>query len=256
MTTDPDRAGELMLVTLADARLPTGSHTQSAGVEPALRGGLTPARIPDYLATRLRTVTRVEAATAVVARHVVLATSDRAAGARAAGDPADGAGDGSGSAASTAAEADLAAARDAWAARTPSDAVRAASEQLGRGYLRLLRRLWPGHPAGAALAELGRPPRPLVLGAVAACAGLSPAQTVRLVGYEDAQSVASATLKLAPLDPVTTTQWVLAAHATIDAMAADLAHLTTPAEIPADGAPLMEVWAQEHATATERMFSA
>ncbi len=29
--------------------------------------------------------------------------------------------------------------------------MRQSSEQLGRGYLRLVRRLWPGHPAVAAL---------------------------------------------------------------------------------------------------------
>ena len=96
-----DGAGELALVMLADARLPTGAHTQSAGLEPALQAGMHPDLVPAYLTGRLRTVTRVEAGTAVVARHAVLA-----------GQPLD-------------------PVRDAWAARTPSPAQRAAAEQLG-----------------------------------------------------------------------------------------------------------------------------
>jgi urease accessory protein len=34
---------ELLLMLLADARLPTSGHTQSGGLEPALLGGLDPA---------------------------------------------------------------------------------------------------------------------------------------------------------------------------------------------------------------------
>ncbi len=54
---------------LADGRLPTGAHTQSAGVEPAFAHGMRLDQVPDYLRVRLRTVTEVEAAAAVVARH-------------------------------------------------------------------------------------------------------------------------------------------------------------------------------------------
>lgn len=219
-------APELMLVTLADARLPTGAHTQSAGLEPAVRAGLAAPDVPAYLAGRLRTLARVEAGTAVVARHVTLAGGD------------------------------LGVVRDAWAARTPSPAQRAASEQLGRGYLRLLRRLWPENDAGARLAALGRPPRPVVVGALAARVGLGAEQVVRLVGYDEAQTIASAAVKLLPVDPVAATAWVLAVHPVVERMAAELAGLTSPREIPADGAPLAEAWAEDHDRATERMFRA
>ena len=70
------RAGmssEVMLMLLADARLPTGAHTQSAGLEPALRGGMPPAQVPQYIRARLRTVTTVEAGAAVLARAAVIA---------------------------------------------------------------------------------------------------------------------------------------------------------------------------------------
>ena len=261
-----------MLALLADARLPTGGHTQSAGLEPALRAGMPAARVPDYVRARLATVTRVEAATAVVARHGAL----------------------------EAAACDLAGTWLAWAARTPSPALRETSQRLGRGYLRLLRRLWAGHPAVAALDEAAvlvadarradgvpdpdegatsaarapsgtgagagrraatsrrapQPPRPVVLGVTAACAGLSALQVARLVGYEDVQTVAAATLKLEPVDPVVATGWVVAAQPAIDALARDVAHLTDPRAIPAHGAPLVEQWAEIHARTTERLFSA
>jgi urease accessory protein len=291
---------ELMLALLADARLPTGGHTQSAGLEPALRAGMPATSVPGYVRARLATVTRVEAATAVVARHVALA----------AWPVPDGAG-------STAAD-DLADTWLAWAARTPSPALRETSQRLGRGYLRLLRRLWVGHPAVAALDEAAmlvadvhgadvcrvdvrrvdvhrdgglpggsgdgiepggrapsgtclapgdgassgrrsrapQPPRPVVLGVTAACAGLSARQVARLVGYEDVQTVAAATLKLEPVDPVVATGWVVAAQPAIDTLAHDVAHLTDPRAIPAHGAPLVEQWAEIHARTTERLFSA
>ena len=58
-----------LTMLLADGRLPTGAHTQSAGVEPAFAHGMRLDQVPDYLTVRLRTVTEVEAAAAVVARH-------------------------------------------------------------------------------------------------------------------------------------------------------------------------------------------
>jgi urease accessory protein len=153
--------------------------------------------------------------------------------------------------------------------------MRQSSEHLGRGYLRLVRRLWAGHPAVAALDAVepggespggpgpdprGRvrrsPPRPVVLGVTAVCAGLDPLGVARLVAYDDVQTVASALLKLAPIDPVVTTGWVLAAAPAVDALAHELAHLTDAADIPAAGAPLIEEWAETHARATERLFSA
>ena len=59
-TTASDNAAYLSLL-LADGRLPTGAHTQSAGLEPALNHGLRLEQVPDYLQARLTTVTEVEA---------------------------------------------------------------------------------------------------------------------------------------------------------------------------------------------------
>ncbi|MGA8256663.1 MAG: hypothetical protein WB767_08825, partial [Nocardioides sp.] len=94
---EPHVHRDLVLMLLADARLPVAGHTQSGTLEPALRAGLEPHEVPAYVRTRLRTVTRVEAATAVVARRYFESGLD------------------------------VAPVEAAWAARTPSAAMRATS---------------------------------------------------------------------------------------------------------------------------------
>jgi urease accessory protein len=227
----PAPSGELMLMLLADARLPTGAHTQSAGLEPAIRAGLPAESIPGYLRARLRTVTTVEAAAAVVARSRTLT--------------------GAADLAAALAEVDL-----AWRARTVSPAMRETAALLGRGYARLLSRMWPDAPAVAALATLRGTSRAVVLGVGAALAGLSAAQLVRLIGYEEAQTVAASALKLQPLDPMDATGWVIEAQPEIERMVNELSSITDVADIPAVGAPLIEQWAEIHATATQRLFRA
>ncbi|HEY4992395.1 MAG TPA: hypothetical protein VII33_09970, partial [Nakamurella sp.] len=61
-------SADVMMMLLADARLPTGAHTQSAGLEAALRAGMPATAVPAYIRARLRTVTTVEAGAAVLAR--------------------------------------------------------------------------------------------------------------------------------------------------------------------------------------------
>ncbi|GHH93589.1 urease accessory protein UreF [Streptomyces capillispiralis] len=212
----------LLLALLGDARLPSGGHTQSAGLEPALRAGTTAAQVPAYLRARLRTVIRVEAGTAVVARAVAAGGGD------------------------------LAEVEAAWAARTPSRALRANGRRLGRGYLRVLHTLWPG-PYDARARTWSRP---VVLGLLAHRAAMAPADVARLVGYDDVQTVTAALLKLDPQDPLVVAAWVKDLLPDIDEMAAQVAHLHTPEQIPAHGAPLIERWAETHDTATERLFSA
>jgi urease accessory protein len=235
-----------MLMLLADARLPTGAHTQSAGLEPAIRAGLPAESIPAYLHARLRTVTTVEAGAAVVARSRTLTgTEDLVAG--------------------------LAEVDQAWRARTVSPAMRQTAALLGRGYARLLTRMWPAAPAVAALATLrdtsragtsragtsrAGTSRAVVLGVAAALAGLSADQLIRLIGYEEAQTVAAAALKLEPLDPMDATGWVIDAQPEIERMVDELSSITDVADIPAVGAPLIEQWAEIHATTTQRLFRA
>ena len=217
---------ETLLMLLADARLPTGAHTQSGGLEPAMRGGLGVGEIVDYLRVRLTTVTLTEAATSVV----VLRDVDQ-----------------------------IGAADHAWRARTPSPALRDNADLLGRGYLRVVGRLWPDHPAARALGEhAARGPvcRSVVIGVAAACAGLAPEQVARLVGYDDVQTVTSAALKLEPMDPLTAVEWVVSLQPDIDAMAETAARTEDPIDIPAGSAPWIEAWAEIHAVTGQRLFRA
>lgn len=209
---------------LADARLPAAGHTQSAGLEPGLARGLDPAGLPAYCRNRLATVTRTEAATAVVACHQ--------ASIRAPLEPVEA----------------------AWAARTPSDAMRATSRSLGRGLLRLARRTWPG--AASHWSADDRPPRPLVLGAIAAETGLPAVDLARVVAYDDVQTVLAAALKLLPLDPADAAAWCVGLLPGIDQFAEELADLTEAGDIPVTGSPQIEGWAQAHARTTRRLFSA
>lgn len=222
-------AADLTLMLLADARLPTSGHTQSGGLEPALLGGLDPGDLDAYCRSRLATVTLTDAATAVVCRS-------RAAAGRLTDD------------------VEL-----AWAARTPSAALREASRILGRAYRRVALRLWPDAPELAELAELAgvtAPARPRVLGLVAAATGLRADRLARLVAYDDLQSVLAASLKLLPGDPVDATARLLDLAPEIEEVTEQVAELVGPEQIPAWSAPRMEAWAEAHATAERRLFRA
>ena len=228
---NPARSGrrvssDVLLMMLADARLPTSGHTQSAGLEPALMGGLATDRVTDYCRTRLETVTLVEAATAVVCRHHALRGLETAS-------------------------VEL-----AWAARTPSKPMRQASRDLGRAYRRLALHVWPGAETLVELDDALAPSRSRALGLVAATVGLSPEALARLVAYDDMQSVLAASLKLLPGDPVVATAALLALGPEIEAVAARVAGLTAAADIPAPSAPLIEAWAQAHAETTRKLFRA
>lgn len=213
-----------LAMLLADARLPSGSHAYSAGMEPALTGGMPPESARELMLARARTTSLMEAGTAVVARAAVLAG------------------------------APLVPVQAAWAARTPAPAVRDASVAQARGYLRLATRLWPAATAFAALPE--RPCRAVVLGVIAAVADLPAVDLVRLSIYDDAATAAGALLKLEPGDPIEATAWILEACAAVETEVIALAAITDPADIPAAGAPHSEQWAQAHARLTKRLFRA
>lgn len=212
---------------LADARLPSGAHAHSAGMEPAIAGGMPSADAPQFLLGRAHTTTLVDAGTAVVARHLALGGDDTHAVER------------------------------AWAARTPSAAMRDASRLLGRGCLRLASQLWPDADAlGRARERPDPPPRAVVLGLIAAAAGLDAEDLVRVTVYDDAHSAAAAVLKLEPRDPVDTIAWVLDTCASVEHLVPVLSRLTHPDAIPAAGAPQADGWAEAHAVLTQRLFRA
>jgi urease accessory protein len=212
---------------LADARLPSGGHAHSAGVEPALLAGLDAEELPDVIRARLHTTTLVEAGTAVAARALHLRG------------------------------ADVAAVEIAWEARTPSPAQRDASRLLARGYLRVARRLLPGDAVIAAWGERPEaPPRPCVLGVLAAGLHIGAGELARLVVYEDLQAAAAAVLKLEPRDPLDLMSLVVGLSSDVDAHLGRLSTIADPADIPAASAPLSEAWAEAHARSRRRLFRA
>jgi urease accessory protein len=213
---------EVVALMLADARLPTGGHTQSAGLEAAVKAGLGVASIEAYARDRLATVVRVEAGTAVVARHLALTGADPLL------------------------------VVPHWAARTPSRALREIAGRTGRGYVRLAERIWPDvidH-----LPRDSETPRPVVLGVIGAVTGLGAEQVARLTAYDDAQTVVAASLKLLPVDPAAAAGWLVALHPDIEDCVRVVAGLTDPEQIPACGAPLVDQHAEHHATERMRLF--
>lgn len=225
MTVTMGPSAMTVALMLADARLPSGGHAYSSGLEPALLGGLSPADVEGFLRARASTTTLVDAAAAVVTRW-------------------------------TAADAgSLAAIERAWAARTPSRAMRDAARDLGRGLLRLADWLWPHSTAIASLHALGGPPpRPLVLGAIAAQVDIAADELVRLAVYDDLASAIAALLKLDPRDPADGAALLLASCASIESRIPDIAAARLPEDIPSFSAPQAEAWAESHAIARRRLF--
>ena len=220
---------EYLSLLLADGRLPTGAHTQSAGVEPALRHGMRVDEVPAYVRVRLASVVEVEAAAAVVA--------GRAWSARSGSDVVRA----------------LRAVDRAWRVRTLSDALREASDLLGRSYLRTAAAVWDLTPLTASAEPWCRA---VVVGVVAAQAGLDAEQTARLVAYEDVQTVVAAALKLEPFDPSRGVRWAADAAVAVEALVARVADARTPDDVPAHSAPLVEEWGQHHRTSERRLFRA
>lgn len=226
--TSPARPSATLSLLLGDGRLPTGGHTQSGGLEPALLAGLPERSIPALIATRLRTSATVDAACAVVAMRLLDTGSDAA-------EPVD-----------------LTPVILAWAARTPSEVVRASAIEVGRGYARLGRRL--GAPTPAV-----HEPRPVAFARVAHRLGLSPAEAARVICHDEVQAICSAALKLAPSDPVDVVDWAVQAAALVEDV---VATVTGPGDmddlddLPAPSAPALELWQHAHAHAPRRLFRA
>ncbi|MCU1514134.1 MAG: urease accessory protein [Microbacteriaceae bacterium] len=220
-------AASTVAMLLADARLPSGGHAHSSGLEPALIGGMSPAVVAGFLALRASTTALVDAGTAVATMHSVLDGGER---------------DGWG----------LAMVERAWSARTPSRAMREVSRDLGRGLLRLARRIWPASAGIDALDDA--PPRPLVLGVIAAEVGMGSEELVRLAVYDDLASGVAALLKLEPRDPADGVMLLLESCASIEPSVPTIAAIRSPDDIPALSAPQAEAWAEQHAITQRRLF--
>jgi urease accessory protein len=226
-----DDVGSLLLLLL-DSRSPAGGHSHSGGLEAALTAGYVNgvADVEDFCRGRLRTQGRVTAGAAAAAARLAL---DRA-------DPARW----------SALDAEV-------SARTPSPAARAASRRLGAGLGRLTRAMFPGARLDRYWSAIApdAPHHPLVLGAAVAAANPS-ADAVALAARAGALGVcttpASAAVRLLGLDPYAVHAMLARLSVEIDTVADGAARAR---DLPADGAPALDLLADIHATAEVRLFA-
>ncbi|WP_229072481.1 urease accessory protein UreF [Actinoplanes sp. DH11] len=209
------------LLLLTDGRLPAGGHAHSGGLEAQVAAGRVGdvAALGGFLRGRLATGGLVSAAFAAAACGDVSRCGELDAG---------------------------------LDARTPSPALRKASRAQGRALLRAGRAMWS--LSGAA----GRDPhQPVALGVLAAAAGLGPGEAAVAAAHGTITGPASAAVRLLGLDPY-------AVHALLARLAPDCDRIAAVAaaryrdpvdDLPAAGAPLLDIGAEHHATWEVRLFA-
>jgi urease accessory protein len=205
-----------LLLLLLDSRSPAGAHSHSGGMEPAVIHGLVHdlADVEQFCQTRLRTAGLIAA--------------DFAAAACALGPDAP-------TSAWRALDAE-------FEARLPSEALRAASRQLGNGLRRLVRAMLPG-------CDLPAMHHPLVLGAAVAAAGGTSELAAQAAALGTITVPASAAVRLLGLDP-------FAVQAMLSRLAAEIAAMALPGGgLRAASAPALDLLADVHHTAEVRLFA-
>jgi urease accessory protein len=234
-----------LLLLLLDSRAPAGAHHHSGGMEAAVGTGLVTGLpdLEDFCRAKLRTSARVSAAFAAAACRLQSDDPERAVvrppGRLRAGEWA---------------------LLDAeYEARTPSEAMRAASRQLGGGLLRLLRSLLPDADLMTPWERCAAPAphHPLVLGAGIALAGGSPELAARAAALSACAGPASAAVRLLGLDPFAVQAMLARLAPGIDDCAGRAAtHARQPpSSLPCDGAPALDLLADFHLTAEVRLFA-
>ncbi len=240
-----------LLLLLLDSRAPAGAHHHSGGMEAAVGTGLVAnlAGLEDFCQTRLRTSARVAAAFAAAATRLQAEYAERAVV------PAS-------SPAGSLIQEEWARLDAEFEARTPSEATRTASRQLGGGLLRLLRSVLPEADLVTpwtlcAGPDPKRPHHPLVLGAGVGLAGGSPELAGRAAALTACAGPASAAVRLLGLDPFAVQAMLARLAPAIDECAASAAQAAGQASsgLPADGAPALDLLADYHLTAEVRLFA-
>ncbi|MEM9745648.1 MAG: urease accessory UreF family protein [Actinomycetota bacterium] len=217
---------DVVMMVLADGRLPTGGHTHSAGVEAAVQVGdvIDLATTDRFLAGRLATTGLVDAAFAAAA-----------AGGH-----------------------DLADLDTEYEVRTLSPHLRTTSRSLGRQLHRAGLALL-GDRADVLRRTRGCH-RAIVMGALVADVGGAPLDAARLELHHLASAVHGAAVKLLALDPLAVAAAQLRATDQIAALAeraADAASTARrPSDLPAAGGTLTEILGEWHGGSTQRMFVA
>jgi len=207
------------LLLLADGRLPAGGHAHSGGIEAAVRD----ARVPDLSTLESFLRGRLHTAGTVAAAFAAAACAGR----------------------------DVPELDAAYDARTPSSALRRASRAQGRALLRVARAMW------SVSASAVDSHHPVALGIVASAAGLAPHDAALAATHGAVSGPAAAAVRLLALDPYPVQGLLARLAVDCDAVAAHAADLAQAAvdELPADGAPLLDIAAEAHATWEVRLFA-
>lgn len=209
---------------LADSRFPGGGHVHSGGLEETVvRKLVSQVRdLPPFLSGRLCTAGELAAVFAAAAAH---AAAQKVY---------------SGHWAELDAELD---------ARTPSQAQRDASRAQGRGTARAGRVAWPSPVLTDLLTETPRPHHPVIVGALTGIAGGSPREAALTVAYLAVSGPASAAVRLLGLDPFAVNAVVTALSPDLEAVADRAAAVAgeRPQDLPAPGAPALDLLAEAHA---------
>jgi urease accessory protein len=217
-----------LALLLADSRFPSGSYAHSLGLEQAVADGLTD--VPAFMAARLRLVARADARFAVEARRACIHGGQ-----------------------TPVYNVDPSRLDREWAARAPSPVLREAARRLGAQLLRSAATVWPGGVIATYRVASRLTPRPIALGVVAGAAGVSDENTAMLALYDDAATVASAALKLLPLDPAVTARWLADLAPFMAGAAREIAADDGP--LPAPAAVAIELSAPVHLEQRERLFA-
>lgn len=222
---------DILALVLADSRFPGGGHAHSGGLEEAAARALvsTEDDLPGFLLGRLRTAGELSAVFAAAAAHA----ARRGAAGRL----------------WLTLEAEL-------DARTPSAAQREASRAQGSGTLRALatHRLVAGtsrdrsHLARELPATSRRPHHAVVAGWAVGLGGGLPVDAALAAAYLSVSGPASAAVRLLGLDPLRVNASVLRLATEVRAVAQRAAATAAwpPAELPAPGAPGLDLLAEAH----------
>ncbi|WP_459185784.1 urease accessory protein UreF [Streptomyces sp.] len=225
----PGSASAALLV-LADGRFPAGGHAHSGGAEAAVKAGRItgPGTLEAFCRGRLHTSGLVAAALAAAAT----------------------------------AGLDPLLLDEAADARTPSPSLRTTARKLGRQLTRAARAAWPSPELDALAAA--RPQgahQPVVLGLTARAAGLTPLDAAHAAAYEAVTGPATAAVRLLSLDPFAVTAVLARLTPDLDEVAAQAAEAAHRAldegvdALPAASAPLLDIYAEQHATWPVRLFA-
>ncbi|MET0136195.1 MAG: urease accessory UreF family protein [Kibdelosporangium sp.] len=207
---------DVVALVLSDSRFPGGGHVHSGGLEEAAARGLVTdtASLGLFLAGRLRTAGELAAifAAAAVKCHEWSELDS---------------------------ELD---------ARTPSPAQRAASRAQGRATARAGRRSWPSPVLDELLAVTPKPHHAVILGALTGIAGGAPGDAALTAAYLAVSGPAGAAVRLLGLDPFAVNAVVTRLAGSMRAVAEHAAAVSglPPADLPAPGAPGLDLLAEAH----------